>query len=108
MLTEEEYSYFQSQRHYFIENGTKASNFQWLFSKGTNFTCYLEFMEERKYISDEQSIDNMLYKIRVISSALGKPFNMLFFYFTLVVCILHKFNFKNQIIKIIIIHYIFR
>lgn len=99
----------ESMRHSFIETDRlNAGYFQWLFSKGTNFTCYLEFMEERKYISDEQSIDNMLYKIRVISSALGKPFNMLFFYFTLVVCILHKFNFKNPIIKIIIIHYIFR
>ncbi|ORX49335.1 hypothetical protein BCR36DRAFT_353800, partial [Piromyces finnis] len=108
MLSPDEIKSLQFQRKYFIENGREASNIEWLFSKGTNFTCYLEYMSNQKFISNEEKLNNSIEDLRIILYTLTRPFQICFFYFTLVVFILHKFNFKKPIMKIILVHYIFR
>jgi len=93
------------ERKYFIENGEKASYFQWLRSKGTNFTCYEMYMNS---LNEEQYINNKISVIRTIIYAFNKPIQFTFFYWTLLILILHKFNFKKPIIKIVLVHFILR
>jgi len=95
-------------RDAFIENGAKASYFQWLTSKGTNYTCYLQYLEKTKNITEEAKINSILDTIRVVASTITQPFQFSFFYFTIVAFLLHKFNFRKPAVKIILYHYIFR
>ncbi|KAG4095106.1 hypothetical protein H8356DRAFT_1310568 [Neocallimastix lanati (nom. inval.)] len=105
MLTPTELIELQSERKYFIENGAKASLFDWLRSKGTNFTCYVEYLNS---LDNEQKLNNNIDIIRTVIYALHKPFQFTFFYWTLLIFILHKFNFKKPIMKIILVHFILR
>ncbi|KAL6609076.1 hypothetical protein U3516DRAFT_635572 [Neocallimastix sp. 'constans'] len=105
MLSEAELIKLQSERQYFIENGAEASLFQWLRSKGTNFTCYVEYLNS---LNREQEINNKIDIVRTIIYALHKPFQFTFFYWTLLIFILHKFNFKKPVMKIILAHLILR
>eukprot|EP00833_Pecoramyces_ruminatium_P006432 jgi/Orpsp1_1/1180464/evm.model.c7180000073521.1 len=96
---------FLSEKEYFIENGAEATYFQWLFSKGTNFTCYLDYLDG---LNDEQKLNNKIDYIRTIIYSLHKPFQFTFFYWTLLIFILHKFNFKKPVMKVILAHFILR
>jgi len=95
----------ESERKYFIENGASASYFQWLTSKGTNYTCYVNYMNS---LDHEQSINNKIDFIRTIIYAIHKPIQFTFFYWTLLIFILHKFNFKKPVMKIVLAHFILR
>jgi hypothetical protein len=105
MLSEADYSYALSQKQYFIENGTDATYMQWLLSKGTNFTCYLEYLNS---IDGEQKLNNKIDEIRTIIYAIHRPIKFLFFYWTILIFILHKFNMKKPVMKIILFHFILR
>jgi len=93
-------------RSLFIENGTEASNWQWLRSKGTSYQCYLDYLNKAK--GKEEQISETVSDIRIIIYALSRPFQFVFFYWTLLIFLLHKFNFKKPVMKIILIHFILR
>ncbi|ORX75952.1 hypothetical protein BCR32DRAFT_271585 [Anaeromyces robustus] len=105
MLSEAEIAtLWQTQGKYFIENGS-GSYMDWLTSKGTNFTCYIQYLNS---LDDEKKIGNVVDTIRVILYSIHKPFKFLFFYWTIVIFILHKFNFKKPVVKIILAHFLLR
>jgi len=89
----------------FIENGADAGFFQWLSSKGTNYTCYEEFLKGR---TEQQLMNDKISIVRTIIYTLQTPFTFTYFYWTMLVFILHKFNFKKPIMRLILYHYIFR
>ncbi|ORX42607.1 hypothetical protein BCR36DRAFT_306416 [Piromyces finnis] len=93
-------------RSQFIENGTYASNWEWLKSKGTSYQCYLDYIKIEK--GQEEQIGETVNSIRIIIYALSRPFSFVFFYWTLLVFFLHKFNFKKPVMKILLIHIILR
>jgi len=100
-----EEEFLNSQRKYFITNTTNASLWDWLSSKGTNFTCYENYY---RGLNDEEKLDNKISTVRTIIYALTQPFQSQFFYWTLLIFILHKFNFKKPVMKLILAHYILR
>jgi len=96
-----------SQQKYFLGNCTDCSYFQWVFSKGTSFECYVDVMKD--YYSDHtKQVNHSLAVIRTIVNACIKPFNQTFFYWTLLLCIIHKFNFQKPVMKLILGHFVFR
>ncbi|KAL6622106.1 hypothetical protein U3516DRAFT_266099 [Neocallimastix sp. 'constans'] len=96
----------ESMRHSFIETDRlNAGYFQWLFSKGTNMTCYIDYMNS---LDDQAKLNNKIEVIRVIIYALHRPLKFLFFYWTMLIFILHKFNFKKPVMKIILAHFVLR
>eukprot|EP00833_Pecoramyces_ruminatium_P018218 jgi/Orpsp1_1/1192250/evm.model.d7180000091715.1 len=105
MLSQVELTALESERKYFIENGTDATFFQWLTSKGTNFTCYVNYLNS---LDDEARLNNKIDVIRTIIYAIHKPLQFTFFYWTLLIFIIHKFNFKKPVMKIILVHFILR
>lgn len=105
MLSENELMLLESERQYFIVNTTDATLFEWLRSKGTNFDCYKDYLNS---LSDEQKLDNKIEQIRTVIYALHRPIQFLFFYWTILIFILHKFNFKKPVMRIILYHYILR
>jgi len=105
MLTQDEISKLQSERQYFIENGAQASYSEWLFSKGTNFTCYLRYLDS---LGEEDKLENKIDVIRGIIYSIHRPLQFTFFYWTMLIFILHKFNFKKPVMKIILAHFILR
>jgi len=88
----------------FIKEG---SLFQWLGSKGTSFECYLQFVNTT-YTSNITVLNNKIDQYRVVFYALLKPFQSQFFYWTLLLLIMYKFNFKKPIIKLVLYHYVLR
>jgi len=92
-------------RDSFIENGKKASNLEWIFSRGTNYTCYLEYLSS---LDNETILNNKIDVIRTIIYALHRPLQFTFFYWTMLIFILHKFNFRKPVMKIILAHFILR
>jgi len=95
----------QYDRSLFIENGRKAGFFEWITSKGTNYTCYQEYINS---LTPESIVDKKIEIIRVIIYAIQKPFTFLYFYWTILVFILHKFNFKKPIMRLILYHFVLR
>ncbi|ORX61184.1 hypothetical protein BCR36DRAFT_315553, partial [Piromyces finnis] len=89
----------------FIENGADASFFQWLESKGTNYSCYEQFLKGQ---TEQQMINKKIDIVRTIIYSLQCPFTFIYFYWTLLILFLHKFNFKKPIMKLILLHYILR
>jgi len=104
MLTAEEKIAIESEKYKFIENG-HAGYFQWLGSKGTNYTCYYQYMDS---LSQQQKMNMKISTVRTIIYAIQCPFSFTYFYWTLLVFILHKFNFKKPIMRIILYHFILR
>jgi len=94
-----------SEVRYFVENRTSATYWEWLLSKGTNYTCYNLYMET---LSEEQILDNKIDVIRTIIYAMACPVQFSFFYWSILVFILHKFNFNKPVMKIILYHFLFR
>ncbi|ORX85077.1 hypothetical protein BCR32DRAFT_290933 [Anaeromyces robustus] len=92
-------------QRYFIENGRSASFGQWMISKGTNFTC---FTEHYNSFNKEDLLENEFDFWRTILYAIHRPFKFTFFYWTILVFILHKFNFKKPVMKLILAHFILR
>ncbi|KAG4085958.1 hypothetical protein H8356DRAFT_1434882 [Neocallimastix lanati (nom. inval.)] len=105
MLTFEELDALQATRSYFIEDRTDASVIDWIRSKGTNFTCYINYLNS---LDNEKELNNKIDVIRTIIYAFNKPLQFTFFYWTLLLFILHKFNFKKPLMKIILVHFILR
>jgi len=89
----------------FVEDKAQSTYFDVLFSKGTNYSCYLEYVSS---LEPEDRINNTINIIRTVIYALAQPFQFAFFYWTLLIFIMHKFNFKKPIMKIILIHYVMR
>jgi len=90
---------------YFIGNRTDASLLDWISSKGVSYNCYVQCtsgLQEKDYYNGK--ID----KVRVIVNAIQAPLSFSFFYWTLLVFILHKFNFRKPVMKIILGHFIVR
>jgi len=92
-------------RSLFIENGRKAGYFEWLNSKGTNYTCYQEYL---KSLTPESIVDKKIEFTRVIIYTLQKPFTFMYFYWTMLVFVIHRFNFKKPIMRLILYHFILR
>ena len=56
-----------TQKKYFIEsNRADASYFQWLFSKGTNFTCYIEYLNS---LTEEKILNGKIDTVRTVLNA---------------------------------------
>jgi len=89
----------------FIEPGTQASYWQWLFSMGTNSTCYDSYQAG---LTEENKVDQIIEIVRTIIYALACPLKFTFFYWSILLFILHKFNFNKPVLKIILYHFIFR
>ncbi|OUM67105.1 hypothetical protein PIROE2DRAFT_5481 [Piromyces sp. E2] len=72
MLSEADKASLLLDKKYFIEKGSikDASYFQWLSSKGTNFSCYDEYMNG---LSEQDAINNKIENIRIIIYALQRP-----------------------------------
>ncbi|ORX65293.1 hypothetical protein BCR32DRAFT_286584 [Anaeromyces robustus] len=92
-------------RSYFIENNTNPTFFQWMRSKGTNYECYLQKMSE---ISDTQWDNIVLKKYDSIISAIVAPCSFYFLYWSLLIFILHKFDFRKPVMRIILGHLVIR
>jgi len=105
MLSKAQLEEVQFDKKHFIQNGTDASNIQWIFSWGTNFDCYVQYLDS---LNDESKLDNRINTIRTIIYAIFKPLQFTFFYWSILVFILNKFNFKKPVMKIILAHMIFR
>eukprot|EP00833_Pecoramyces_ruminatium_P002971 jgi/Orpsp1_1/1177003/evm.model.c7180000059787.1 len=97
-------SSFHLDKSRFIENGANASYFQWLYSRGTNYTCYENYVNG---LSEQDIINRKIENTRIIVYALQRPITIIFFYWTMLVFILHKFNFRKPIMKLILFHYVF-
>jgi len=105
MLTEDALQEANLQRKYFIEDRSNATFFQWITSLGTNFTCYLNYLDN---LDEEARIEVKIDTIRAILYAIHQPLWYPFFYWTILIFVLQKFNFKNKILKIILIQFILR
>jgi len=93
-------------KKYFIEeNRGQRTIMEWLFSRGTNYTCYIQYLYS---LNEEQKIENTIDKIKTVVYAIHKPFQFTFFYWTILIFVLYKFNFKNKVLKIISAHLLFR
>ena len=91
---------------YFIETDrSNASFFQWLTSKGTNYTCYTKYLNG---INEERIMNNKIKQFKTTLYSLTQPFSMPYFYWTLMVFIIHKFNYKKPAMNIILFHYLIR
>jgi len=98
-------NYLNSKYPKFIENNRDASFFDWLFSMGTNFTCFVKYYDE---LGKEDQLDNTINIVRTVVYAITEPFRSPFFYWTLLLLFLHKFNFRKPVMKIILAHFILR
>jgi len=98
-------NYLNSKYPRFIENNRDASFFDWLFSMGTNFSCFVNYYDE---LGKEDQLDNTISIVRTIVYAITEPFRSPFFYWTLLLLFLHKFNFRKPVMKIILAHFILR
>jgi len=66
-----------SEIKYFIENDrSKASYFQWLTSKGTNYTCYMKYLNG---LNEEEIMNNKIEQFRTAINSITAPFSMPFF-----------------------------
>ncbi|OUM57466.1 hypothetical protein PIROE2DRAFT_17551 [Piromyces sp. E2] len=70
MLSEKEKIALLLDKKYFIEKGTNATYFQWMRSKGTNFTCYEQYMDS---LSEQDILNNKIETVRIIIYALQRP-----------------------------------
>jgi len=91
-------------KRYFI-NSSDAGLFDWLRSKGTSYPCYIQWLMQQDKIKD---IDGTINVVRNIIYAIAKPLQSQFFYWTLLLLILHKFNFRKPVMKVILAHYVLR
>lgn len=98
-------NYFGYTEKDFIGNISNPTFLQWMKSKGTSYQCYLECMEG---YSDISYYNRKIEQVRVVVNAIQAPLNFLFFYWTLIVFILHKFNFKKPVMKLLLGHLILR
>ncbi|ORX80767.1 hypothetical protein BCR32DRAFT_268678 [Anaeromyces robustus] len=96
-----EYNFEEPQ---FIQNRT-AGLIEWLSSKGTNYTCYKQFKDS---ITEAQNLDLSVSTVRTLVGIVYKPLQYTFFYWTMILFILYKFNFKHRVMKLTLIFYTFR
>lgn len=89
----------------FVDASANPTWFTWIFSMGTSINCYKDYLED---LGDIQKYNNNISVVRTIIYALAKPLQSQFFYWTLLLLILHKFNFRKPVMKIILAHYILR
>ncbi|ORX61265.1 hypothetical protein BCR36DRAFT_408212 [Piromyces finnis] len=106
MLTDQEIkSLYDKEYKYFMENDSGTLG-QWLSSKGTSFDCYIQFINETD--SSIQRINDKIDFARNIFYAFLKPFQSPYFYWTLLLLIMYKFNARRPIIKLVLYHYTLR
>jgi len=100
---------YATEQDYFIDESSyeNAGLFKWLMSKGTNIDCYILYINKTNS-SPLIAINNKIDTIRTIFYAMLKPVQSQFFYWTLLLFIIHKFNFKKPIMKLVLYHYILR
>ncbi|KAG4091218.1 hypothetical protein H8356DRAFT_1708775 [Neocallimastix lanati (nom. inval.)] len=89
----------------FISDPSKASVADWLFSRGTSYECFIQDVMLKDEVGQ---LDSTINTIRLIIYAFAKPLQSQFFYWTLLLLILHKFNFRKPVMKLILAHYILR
>jgi len=90
---------------YFIKSNSNPDFWDWIFSKGTNFTCYVETLTSL----NETGINNRRIDVfRTIITTIQTPLHFYFFYWSLLVFILHKFNFRKPVMQIILGHLVIR
>ncbi|ORX80769.1 hypothetical protein BCR32DRAFT_268680 [Anaeromyces robustus] len=94
-------NYEESQ---FIQNESPGT-LKWLSSKGTSYECYKEF---KSSFSPAQELDLTVSTIRIIIGAIYKPLQYTFFYWTVLLFILYKFNFKHKVMKLVLTYYTLR
>jgi len=97
--------YLNSKYSRFIENGREAGVTEWIFSMGTNFSCFVEYYDG---LGKQEQLDNTISVVRTVIYAMTQPFQSSFFYWTLLLLILHKFNFKKPVMKLILAHFVLR
>lgn len=107
--TKIQYSKLCEQKDRFIEPDrySSASYFDWLFSKGTSFDCYVKKVNETN-IDPLNDINKKVDVVRIIFYAFLKPIESQFFYWTLLLLIMYKFNTKRPVMKLILYHYTLR
>eukprot|EP00833_Pecoramyces_ruminatium_P004375 jgi/Orpsp1_1/1178407/evm.model.c7180000065153.1 len=93
------------ESHYFLNASNHNSLGDWLLSKGTSYPCYIQYIMQNREIDD---INNKIDVIRTVIYAISKPLQSQFFYWTLLLLILHKFNFRKPVMKVILAHYVLR
>jgi len=100
----------RAQRKYFIEieNHANATVFDWLTSKGTSYQCYIEYVNNTVYNDDLYNIKYAIDYGRNVFYALLSPVQSQFFYWTILLLIMYKFNTKRPVMKLILYHYILR
>ncbi|OUM56124.1 hypothetical protein PIROE2DRAFT_19416 [Piromyces sp. E2] len=83
-LAQKNYDYIMGQRKYFIEpqDYSNAGFFDWLLSKGTNFTCFVTSFNETT-IDPLYNVKSNIDYARTILYALLKPIQSQFFYWTI-------------------------
>ncbi|ORX57677.1 hypothetical protein BCR36DRAFT_215479, partial [Piromyces finnis] len=86
-------------------NNTNPSFKDWMSSKGVSYECYVDCMGQ---LSEIEYYNRVIQKFRVIVTAIQAPLNFLFFYWTLLVFMLHKFNFKKPVMKLLLGHFVLR
>jgi len=96
--------YLNSQYKYY-QIGPNSGFFDWIGSKGTNYSCFVNYYNN---INNEDHIDLKINIFRTIIYAMSQPFQSAFFYWTLLLFILHKFNFKKPVMKVILLHFVLR
>ncbi|OUM59804.1 hypothetical protein PIROE2DRAFT_14571 [Piromyces sp. E2] len=96
------YGYTQKD---FIGNNTNPSFIDWMCSKGTSYDCYLSCMDQLNEIGYYNS---RIQQVRVVVSAIQAPLNFLYFYWTFIVFMLHKFNFNKPVMKLLLGHFVLR
>ncbi|OUM65028.1 hypothetical protein PIROE2DRAFT_8091 [Piromyces sp. E2] len=58
-----------SYRKYFIENDRSAGYWEWFFSRGTNYTCYEQFMND---LTEEKSLNNKIDVIHKLGNLMPR------------------------------------
>lgn len=106
-FTSEDYSLYESERKYFLSDLTERNYtfFDWFFSKGTSFDCYVEAMKKQTY---EDKFNNNINIVRTILLGISRPFSIVYFFWTMLVFLFHGFNLKKPVMKIILLHFVLR
>jgi hypothetical protein len=107
--TKAQYLQLCEQKDRFIEPDRydSAGLFDWLTSKGTSFNCYVKYVNETN--NDPMGVLNQkIDVVRIIFYAFLKPIESQFFYWTLLLLIMYKFNTKRPVTRLILYHYTLR
>jgi len=89
----------------FIDSKENPNLFQWIFSKGTSYECYNEFMNK----ASEAKMINMKSEVfTTLITSIVRPLEFYYFYWTLLIFVMNKFNFKKIVMKFLLFHLLLR